>query len=89
MKTAEEQRKWDNSRDFPRVKEESAKKNGARSSRKQIEGVPVVAQWLTNLSSIHEDEGWIPGLVQRIMDPVLPWAVIPVWLGSSIAVAVV
>ena len=38
-------------------------------------GVPVVAQWVQNPTSIHEDEGSIPGLTQWIKDLVLPWAV--------------
>ena len=40
-------------------------------------GVPIVAQWLTNLISIHENAGWILGLaVLRAKDPALLWGVV-------------
>ena len=41
-------------------------------ARKSNEGRSHHASAVTNLTSIHEDKGSIPGLAQRVKDPVWP-----------------
>ena len=38
-------------------------------------GVPIVAQWVKNLASIHDDVGLIPDLTQWVKDPAVSWVV--------------
>ena len=37
-----------------------------------IPGVPIMVQWFTNPTSIHEGMGLIPNLTQWVKDPALP-----------------
>ena len=41
-------------------------------NKKSGGGVPVAAQWLTNLTRNHEVAGSVPALAQWVNDPALP-----------------
>ena len=51
-----------------------------RTDKKQT-GIPIVAQRVTNPTSIHEDEGLIPGLILWVKDLTLLRAV--VWVTDT------
>ena len=51
-------------------------------------GVPIVAEWAANLTSIHEDVGSIPSLSGlRIWSMHELQCTLQMWLGSDVAVA--
>ena len=43
---------------------------------KNKSGVPIVAWWVKNLTSIHENVGLIPVFAQRVKDLVMPQAAV-------------
>ena len=52
---------------------ESGVKGGGCLPQNRSRGVPAVAQRVTNLTSTHEDAGWIPSPTQWVRDLALLW----------------
>ena len=52
--------------------EKAKRQKNKKTNKNLILGVPIVAQWLTNLTRNHEVVGSTPGLTQWVKDPELP-----------------
>ena len=50
--------------------------------------VPIVAQWLRNQTSIHEDASLIPDLTTPVKDPALPRTMVQITDMARIHIAV-
>ena len=48
------------------------KKQSKHNNKNSHQGVPIVAQWLTNPTRNHEVAGLLPALAQWVKDPALP-----------------
>ena len=54
----------------------SEKREPQRTRKYPRVGVPILAQWLMNPTSIWEEESSIPGMAQWAKDPALLWAIV-------------